>query len=113
MHALSLLALLLPLVAADGFSQCNCQTASDNGVWTYDPVLTHWVCYKSYTSVANFDTSVGGCVDPSANIDGDTWQKLCIEAGVTNGYYAFDFKGAPITNVPAMKVAHAAGKCPK
>ncbi|KAG6306771.1 hypothetical protein E4U22_004461, partial [Claviceps purpurea] len=53
------------------------------------------------------------CVAPGANIDGDTWQQLCIDAGVTNGYYAFDSKGAPIKNVPAIKVAHAAGKCPK
>ncbi|KAG6300214.1 hypothetical protein E4U09_007267 [Claviceps aff. purpurea] len=104
MHALSLLALLLPLVAADGFSQCNCQTASDDGLWTYDPVLTHW---------ASFDANVGGCVAPNANIDGDTWQQLCINAGVSNGYYAFDSKGAPIKSVPAIKVAHAAGKCPK
>ncbi|KAG5931818.1 hypothetical protein E4U60_005748 [Claviceps pazoutovae] len=113
MHALSLLALLLPLVAADSFSQCDCKTASDDGKWTSDPALTHWVCYNSYANTANFDANVGGCVSTQANIDGDTWQQSCIDAGVSSGYYAFGSDGKPITNVPAMKVAHAAGQCPK
>lgn len=48
MHALSLFALLLPIVAVNGYTQCDCQTASDDGKWKFDPVLTHWVCYHSY-----------------------------------------------------------------
>ncbi|KAG6022074.1 hypothetical protein E4U40_004870 [Claviceps sp. LM458 group G5] len=104
MHALSLLTLLLPIVAVNGYTQCDCQTASDDGKWKYDPVLSHWVCYHSYGN---------HCVATEGTLDGDAWQQMCIAAGVQNGYYAFDKTGAPITNVPAMTVAHAAGQCPK
>ncbi|KAG6082813.1 hypothetical protein E4U15_002260 [Claviceps sp. LM218 group G6] len=114
MHALSLLALLLPIVAVNGYTQCDCQTASDDGVWKFDPVLTHWVCYHSYGNHALWSETEQRCVaNQGATLDGDAWQQMCIAAGVQNGYYDFDKTGAPITNVPAMMVGHAAGQCPK
>ncbi|KAG6043395.1 hypothetical protein E4U39_004580 [Claviceps sp. Clav50 group G5] len=123
MHALSLLTLLLPIVAVNGYTQCDCQTASDDGKWKYDPVLSHWVCYHSYGNHIDGRVSASrelpnpntqdGCVATEGTLDGDAWQQMCIAAGVQNGYYAFDKTGAPITNVPAMTVAHAAGQCPK
>ncbi|CCE29402.1 uncharacterized protein CPUR_03095 [Claviceps purpurea 20.1] len=93
MHALSLFALLLPLVAADtGYSH-------------------HWLCYHVYTNTASWSESEGRCIATVQPIPGDDWQTNCIIAGVQKGYYAFDTKGNPITNVPAMKVDTAVGNC--
>ncbi|KAG6022073.1 hypothetical protein E4U19_002551 [Claviceps sp. Clav32 group G5] len=113
MHALSLLALLLPFVAADeGYAQCDCQTASGSGqTLTYNHDLSHWLCYHIYTNIASWSEKDGRCVATQQFIAGDVWQQKCIEVGVQQGYYAFDANGNPITNVPAMKVDTAVGNC--
>ncbi|KAG6114596.1 hypothetical protein E4U14_001352 [Claviceps sp. LM454 group G7] len=112
MHALSLLALLLPLVAADtGYAQCDCQTASGSGqTLTYNHDLSRWLCYHIYTNIALWNENVGRCVATQQYIAGDVWQQNCIQIGL-QGYYAFDSNGNPITNVPAMKVQTAVGNC--
>ncbi|KAG6156003.1 hypothetical protein E4U37_000703, partial [Claviceps purpurea] len=51
------------------------------------------------------------CIATVQPIPGDDWQTNCIVVGVQKGYYAFDSKGNPITNVPAMKVDTAVGNC--
>ncbi|KAG5931819.1 hypothetical protein E4U60_005749 [Claviceps pazoutovae] len=115
MHALSLLALLLPLVAADtGYSECDCQTASGPGsgqTLTYNHDLSRWLCYHTYTNTALWSENKGRCIATQQPIPGDEWQTNCIVIGVQQGYYAFDPKGVPVTNVPAMKVDTAVGNC--
>ncbi|KAG6275392.1 hypothetical protein E4U47_000915 [Claviceps purpurea] len=115
MHALSLLALLLPLVAADtGYSQCDCQTASGAGsgqTLTYNHDLSRWLCWSIYDNIASWSESEGRCIATVQPIPGDDWQTNCIVVGVQKGYYAFDSNGNPITNVPAMKVDTAVGNC--
>ncbi|CCE29403.1 uncharacterized protein CPUR_03096 [Claviceps purpurea 20.1] len=113
MHALSLLALLLPLVAADtGYAKCDCQTASGSGqTLTYNHDLSRWLCYHVYTNTALWSESEGRCIATQQPIPGDDWQTNCILIGVRQGYFAFDNKGNPITNVPAMKVETAVGNC--
>ncbi|KAG6170534.1 hypothetical protein E4U51_000792 [Claviceps purpurea] len=51
------------------------------------------------------------CIATQQPIPGDDWQTNCILIGVRQGYFAFDNKGNPITNVPAMKVETAVGNC--
>ncbi|KAG6026024.1 hypothetical protein E4U40_002365 [Claviceps sp. LM458 group G5] len=113
MHALSLLALLLPLVAADeGYSKCDCQSAIGSGqTLTYNHDLSRWLCYHTYTNIASWSESEGRCIATQQYIAGDTWETNCIIAGVQQGYYAFDSKNNPITNVPPMKVDGAVGNC--
>ncbi|KAG5931820.1 hypothetical protein E4U60_005750 [Claviceps pazoutovae] len=113
MHALSLLALLLPFVAADeGYAKCDCQTASGSGqTLTYNHDLSRWLCYHTYTNIALWSESEGRCIATQQYIAGDTWERNCIITGVQRGYYAFDAKDVPITNVPAMKVESAVGNC--
>lgn len=52
MHALSLLALLLPLAAGNKHYQCDCMswTAGDGQNWIHDATLSHYVCHHYYTN---------------------------------------------------------------
>ncbi|KAG5940547.1 hypothetical protein E4U59_002373 [Claviceps monticola] len=115
MHALSLLALLLPLVAADtGYSKCDCQSASGGGSvqnLSYNHDLSRWLCYHTYTNIASWSESEGRCIATQQYIPGDDWERNCIIVGVQQGYYAFDANNNPITNVPAIKVDAAVGNC--
>ncbi|KAG6074991.1 hypothetical protein E4U30_006852 [Claviceps sp. LM220 group G6] len=116
MHTLSLLAVLLPLVsplvAANVHAQCDCQTWTEGGQWGYNRDLTRWLCYHLYTNIATWSEQYGRCIATSLMIDGQTWEDKCIEFGTQQGYYHFDDKGVPITNVPAIKVGAAVGHCP-
>ncbi|KAG6219805.1 hypothetical protein E4U34_003393 [Claviceps purpurea] len=60
---------------------------------------------------ASWSESEGRCIATQQYIPGKDWETNCIIAGVQQGYYAFDNKGNPITNVPAMKVDGAVGNC--
>lgn len=48
MHAISILAFLLPLVAAHGHKQCDCMTWADGQDWGHNEILTHFVCVEDY-----------------------------------------------------------------
>ncbi|KAG6055807.1 hypothetical protein E4U17_002715 [Claviceps sp. LM77 group G4] len=113
MHALSLLALLLPLVAADdGYTKCDCQSAIGSGsTLTYNHDLSRWLCYHTYTNTASWSESEGRCIATQQYFAGDAWEKNCIIAGVQQGYYAFDSNNNPINNVPPMKADGAVGNC--
>lgn len=47
MHALSLLAVLLPLAAANMHKQCDCWSF-DTDKWEYNTGLTNYVCDQYY-----------------------------------------------------------------
>ncbi|KAG6052961.1 hypothetical protein E4U17_005171 [Claviceps sp. LM77 group G4] len=119
MHALSLLAVLLPLVsplvAANLHSQCDCRTWTDSpegGEWGYNRDLTRWLCYHVYTNTASWSEDYGRCVATVEMFDGQPWEDKCVEVGVKEGYYRFDRDGHPITNVNPIKVGAATGHCP-
>ncbi|KAG6310416.1 hypothetical protein E4U22_003278 [Claviceps purpurea] len=107
MHALSLLALLLPLVAANTHKDCTCRTYTAAHGWETNPVLAHWALWddKSQRCVARPD----GPVDNK--IDGDTWESKCILYGTQDGYYPITPKGNPDKSQDALKVDIALGQC--
>ncbi|KAG6057756.1 hypothetical protein E4U17_000971 [Claviceps sp. LM77 group G4] len=107
MHALSLLALLLPLVAAKGHKLCTCRTYTAAQGWETNPVLARWALWddKSQRCVARPD----GPVDDK--IDGDTWEKQCAFYGTQDGYYPIDPKGLPDRSKDPLKVDIALGQC--
>ncbi|KAG6293019.1 hypothetical protein E4U09_003164 [Claviceps aff. purpurea] len=94
MHAISLLAFLLPLVAARNHKQCDCWSFNDPDGWGYNTGLTHYVCnnYYSEKKTALYDDGLGRCLSRNEQIDGDEWQLLCQQAG-QNGYHAITADG--------------------
>ncbi|KAG6227362.1 hypothetical protein E4U25_007880 [Claviceps purpurea] len=106
MHALSLLALFLPLVAARHHKMCTCQTytAADGG-WKTNFDLAHWAFWRD-------DAQRCFARDGSDDnlIDGDTWESKCIYYGTQAGYYPLDALGYP-TSSKALKVDIALGQC--
>ncbi|KAG5951913.1 hypothetical protein E4U58_001021 [Claviceps cyperi] len=114
MHALSLLALLLPLVAARKHKQCDCMSWSPGGQWIHNADLTHWVCNVYYQEVnydSKFDASTGRCqTDGKWKIDGDDWENQCKSEGST-GYFLLDNEGGIIDSSKLHTVGAAAGHC--
>ncbi|KAG6306465.1 hypothetical protein E4U22_004503, partial [Claviceps purpurea] len=53
MHALSLLAILLPLAAADTHNWCSCQswTSGQNAKWGVNQMLSYFVCSQDFKGV--------------------------------------------------------------
>ncbi|KAG6116908.1 hypothetical protein E4U14_008282 [Claviceps sp. LM454 group G7] len=94
MHALSLLAVLLPLVAADMHKQCDCWSF-DTDKWEYNTGLTNYVCdtyYGGQNHLAVYDDGLGRCLSRDKKIDGDEWETLCKISG-QNGYYPITPQG--------------------
>ncbi|KAG6116252.1 hypothetical protein E4U13_002008 [Claviceps humidiphila] len=114
MRAYSLLALLLPLVAANEHRQCYCQTwNSDQEGWIHNEDLTHFVCAKDYYDIAKYDDGKGRCITkPHQRIDGAMWENDCRRIGEVNGYLPFTALGDADNSAPVKKVIHAVGACP-
>ncbi|KAG5934405.1 hypothetical protein E4U59_006248 [Claviceps monticola] len=93
MHAISLLAFLLPLVAARNHKQCDCWSFNDDG-WSYNTGLTHYVCNSFYQDnhLALYDDGLGRCLSRDEKLDGDEWDLLCKQAG-QNGYHVVTADG--------------------
>ncbi|KAG6111263.1 hypothetical protein E4U13_004911 [Claviceps humidiphila] len=107
MHALSLLAFLLPLAAASTHAQCDCMSWSEGKPWIHDADLTQAVCESAfYKNKATYDPKTKRCVAGAEAtkfwIDGHTWETQCKSFG--QGYT--DASGRP------QKVGAAAGSCP-
>ncbi|KAG6310427.1 hypothetical protein E4U22_003275 [Claviceps purpurea] len=116
MHALSFLALLLPLVAAKSHKLCTCRTYTAANGWETNPVLARWVCYSHFFGIALWDDKSQRCVarpdGPVDNkIDGDTWENRCNFYGTQDGYYPIDPKGHPDRSKDPLKVDIALGQC--
>ncbi|KAG5934970.1 hypothetical protein E4U60_003429 [Claviceps pazoutovae] len=113
MRAFSLLAFLLPLVAANEHKQCSCQTwTNDQEGWKHDADLTRNVCGKNFYDVAKWDDGSQRCIAfPHKRIDGDLWNGDCIQHGVTNGYHSFTPDGYVDETSPVKHVNQAVGDC--
>ncbi|KAG6231322.1 hypothetical protein E4U25_007003 [Claviceps purpurea] len=107
MHAPSLLALLLPLVAAKSHKLCTCRTYTAANGWETNPVLARWVCYSHFFGICV--ARPDGPVDNK--IDGDTWENRCNFYGTQDGYYPIDPKGHPDRSKDPLKVDIALGQC--
>ncbi|KAG6061709.1 hypothetical protein E4U17_000049 [Claviceps sp. LM77 group G4] len=113
MRAYSLLAFLLPLVAAKDHRQCACQSwSNDEEGWSHDRDLTQTVCKKDFYDVAKWDDHSGRCiVFPERKIDGTLWEGDCIQIGTVNGFRGFTTSGDQDMTTPVRKVIHAVGDC--
>ncbi|KAG6272198.1 hypothetical protein E4U48_003242 [Claviceps purpurea] len=114
MHALSLLALLLPLVAANTHKQCGCRTYTADHGWETNTDLAHWVCNKFFRPTALWDRTAQRCAAREDTddylIDGQIWENQCIYYGTQAGYYPLNALGYP-TSSKALKVDIALGQC--
>ncbi|KAG5957811.1 hypothetical protein E4U58_005642 [Claviceps cyperi] len=111
MHALSLVALLLPLVAANKHKECDCWSW-DTNKWEYNTVLTNYVCnmYYSDNNIAVYDDGLGRCLSRTGQIDGDQWEGLCKTAG-GNGYHSITNTGLIDLNSPLQYRNAVFGHC--
>ncbi|CCE29363.1 hypothetical protein E4U22_004117 [Claviceps purpurea] len=113
MHALSLLALLLPLAVADTHDQCDCMSwgGAQGNSWGHNAVLTQWVCQSFYPNKGQWDASSKRCVGINGNkFDGDTWEGYCKAAGKW-GYHKIKANGLGEATGPTLKVGAATGNC--
>ncbi|KAG6082727.1 hypothetical protein E4U30_002460 [Claviceps sp. LM220 group G6] len=111
MYALSLLALLLPLAAANTHNQCDCMSWSENQPWIHNAELTQWVCQSFYPNKGRWDDSSKRCVATNGQFDGDTWEGYCKAAG-QSGYHKIKPNGLGEATGPILRVGAAAGHCP-
>ncbi|KAG6111262.1 hypothetical protein E4U13_004910 [Claviceps humidiphila] len=111
MYALGLLALLLPLAAANTHNQCDCMSWSEKQPWIHNAQLTRWVCDSFYIDKASWDENSKLCVATNAQFDGDTWEGYCKAAGYW-GYYPTRPDGSHDASKDILRVGAAAGHCP-
>ncbi|KAG6084814.1 hypothetical protein E4U15_001476 [Claviceps sp. LM218 group G6] len=88
MHALSLLASLLPLVKATLHNQCYCVTWNEQQPWSQNAELTEYICVKQYPDVAQYDKILKRCVNVTAGwvFVGQKWENQCKDAS-SHGYF--------------------------
>ncbi|KAG6099861.1 hypothetical protein E4U14_007187 [Claviceps sp. LM454 group G7] len=111
MHALSLLALLLPLVAANRHKQCDCMSWKSGEDWTHNEMLSYFVCWNDFKGQAKFNFNTKRCEAlPGQWIDGDTWEGHCKSAGL--GYFPVSMDGIMDVSGMPLHVDAAAGSCP-
>ncbi|KAG6078489.1 hypothetical protein E4U15_004233 [Claviceps sp. LM218 group G6] len=111
MHALSLLALLLPLVKANLHNQCDCMTWNQQQPWIHNAELTEYICVKEYPGAAQFDKVLKRCVaNPGWTFDGQAWEDQCKYASA-HGYYPIKNGKEDLWWAPATD-AIAVGSCP-
>ncbi|CCE29513.1 uncharacterized protein CPUR_03206 [Claviceps purpurea 20.1] len=115
MRAFSLLTLLLPFVAAKLHKKCNCMSWDKGGSWVHNEVLSHYVCYEVYPSVAHWDDNAKVCVGNGGFdgewIDGETWENDCKQSGIQDGYYPFGTDGMPDESQKLIHVDAVSGSC--
>ncbi|KAG6113042.1 hypothetical protein E4U13_004033 [Claviceps humidiphila] len=110
MHALSLLALLVPFVAAKWYS-CDCGSLNEKGESVANVQLTQWVCLKSYKGQAVFDADLKRCVATSGNtIDEGIFGSFC-QAAATNGFYPIEGNVVDDSK-PALTAKSSRARCP-
>ncbi|KAG6155899.1 hypothetical protein E4U47_000297 [Claviceps purpurea] len=112
MHALSLLAILLPLAAADTHNWCSCQswTSGPNAKWGVNQMLSYFVCSQDFKGVAKFDVNTNRCNGLNGyKIDGDTWNGHCKAAAL--GYFPITMDGYMDIRGTPLKVDEAVGLC--
>ncbi|KAG6024411.1 hypothetical protein E4U40_003297 [Claviceps sp. LM458 group G5] len=102
MHALSLLALLLPLVAAKTHKQCGCRTYTADKGWETNIVLARW---------ASWDDKAQRCAERTDKIDGQTFEDQCKFFGTQGGYYPITAQGYPDKSGKPLMVDIALGQC--
>ncbi|KAG6029038.1 hypothetical protein E4U40_000713 [Claviceps sp. LM458 group G5] len=112
MHAISLLAFLLPLVAAKDHHECDCWSFNDPDGWGYNTVLTNYVCDNYYQDkkIAVYDDGSGRCNSRGKHLDGDEWDLMCKEAG-QNGYHAITTDGDIDLSSPLQYRKDVFGHC--
>ncbi|KAG6194028.1 hypothetical protein E4U10_003411 [Claviceps purpurea] len=114
MHVLSLLALLLPFVAAnDKHTQCDCMSWTKDSGWIHNADLTHYVCKVHLTAAeynSHFDKDTGRCVTNGEwKIKGQDWEDACKKNG-QDGYFELTDAGDN-KNLLLHKVGAATGDC--
>ncbi|KAG6116314.1 hypothetical protein E4U13_001976 [Claviceps humidiphila] len=111
MHALGLLALLAPFVAAKGHQWCGCGALNEKGEKAPNAQLTEWVCLKSYKGQAVFDADLKRCVaTPGNTIDNGIFGSDCQDAA-TNGFYPI-LGDVVDDSKPALTAKSPWGRCP-
>ncbi|KAG6312804.1 hypothetical protein E4U44_003041 [Claviceps purpurea] len=110
MYALSLLALLLPLVAADTHNWCACKSWTKGGDWSVNQQLSYFVCVVDYKGVAKFNPHNHLCERLDGfQFDGDTWEGHCKAAGM--GYFPIKPDGTMDISGYPLRVDAALGSC--
>ncbi|KAG6111265.1 hypothetical protein E4U13_004913 [Claviceps humidiphila] len=110
MHALSLLALLLPLAAADGPSSCDCMSWSKGQSWIHNQMLSYFVCWNDYKGLAKFNLNTNRCeVLPGQSIDSGTFELHCKAAGL--GYFPITMDGHMDASGTPIHVDEATVSC--
>ncbi|KAG6099860.1 hypothetical protein E4U14_007186 [Claviceps sp. LM454 group G7] len=110
MQALSLLALLLPLAAANTHSSCDCMSWSKGQSWIHNEMLSYFVCWNDFKGQAKFNFNSNRCEALSGqSIDGDTWEGHCKTAGL--GYFPISMNGVIDASGTPLHVDAAAGSC--
>ncbi|KAG5943563.1 hypothetical protein E4U60_006580 [Claviceps pazoutovae] len=116
MHALSLLALLLPLAAGNKHYQCDCMswTAGPGQNWIHDATLSHYVCFQYYGKDGVWNANQGLCVaKPGFKFDGQSWENNCKDA--ISGYYPVvtdDYNNELLDKTKKIVAGAATGWCP-
>ncbi|KAG6235175.1 hypothetical protein E4U25_005159 [Claviceps purpurea] len=111
MRSFSLLALLLPFVAANTHQQCDCWTWSAGGDWIQNADLTHYICLQ-WPIHTYFDDKSNRCKTVKGSVFyGGLWEENCIEYGTKQGYYPVRTDGT-IDTSKKMTVGAATGSCP-
>ncbi|KAG5919261.1 hypothetical protein E4U61_001021 [Claviceps capensis] len=116
MHALSLLALLLPLAAGNKHYQCNCMswTAGPGQNWIHDATLSHYVCHHYYGNDAVWNANQGLCLaKPGYKFDGQPWENNCKDA--ISGFYPIltdEYGNESLDRTRKIVAGAATGWCP-
>ncbi|KAG6083471.1 hypothetical protein E4U16_004160 [Claviceps sp. LM84 group G4] len=116
MHALSLLALLLPLAAANKHYRCGCMSWSPGPAqsWIHDSALAHYVCFNSYADNAMWNARDGLCLaKPGFKFDGQPWENDCKNAiGEFYRVVTDDYGNESLDKSKKLTVGAATGWCP-
>ncbi|KAG6043801.1 hypothetical protein E4U39_004129 [Claviceps sp. Clav50 group G5] len=114
MHALSLLALLLPLAAAHEHYHCGCMSWSPGQNWIHDSALAHYVCFNNYADQAIWNARDGLCLaKPGFKLSGQPWEDACKAA--TGEFYPVvtdPYGNESLDKSKKLTVGAATGWCP-
>ncbi|KAG6276063.1 hypothetical protein E4U47_000298 [Claviceps purpurea] len=114
MHALSLLALLLPLAAGNKHYQCDCMSWTAGENWIHNAALSHYVCHHYYTNDGVWNANSGLCLaKPGYKFDGEPWEKNCKEA--ISGFYPVvtdEYGTESLNRTTKITAGAATGWCP-
>ncbi|KAG5969698.1 hypothetical protein E4U58_001168 [Claviceps cyperi] len=105
--------IFLTLAAARDHKSCYCLSFSPGDTeFHYNMDLTKWTCLNDFAGKANFDSGSGQCITHShQRIDGDRFERDCIQRGVVEGYYRYNLDGSVDKKSGPIRVGGAFSFC--